>query len=1340
MPRRVVGDLATLSNDLKVLSGKVENLSAGMLNGIVYKGHLVLYHDQYARPKQLFNDDPACCLLDGLQKPLRNGWMWRIHLDSQNVSGDYVVVDDPNTGNSLKLGEGDYVIIRNHLPEVYEVVPDDTMGLNDFDVINAQDEDDTKLAVLKQVSAYLDSRIDESLVSAKSYADEISTGLSILFDGKLSSVSAYALDESIKYTNGVSSEICSTVDTRLSTLSNDLLDEVDAKYVHKAGDTIAKLSVARDLDVSGKTTINHDFGEAGGTKLELSKDKVELKSFAPLSISSTNDSTIAGHNIALNAHNLSINLEDGVDDLFIGDRTIKEVLSDTYLISDDISYRYDKSENALKLGVRGYELSVDAAELFDKKIIKDVRVVKRESGTYIAITFDVDGNPSTSEDEKTIEIRIDDFFKLYTSGYGISIDNELNISIAKSFDDQIQAIQGYVNELSGPVGPYIGIIPSLSAAIDKIDLAQTQELFFGGLIELDTSDTSKHYPTIGAFLSTEIGGADAPSQVRNNSYFDIKFFHGLQTSSVIITEDGLSVGDGDQLIIHEHNPIEGEEVKFISWADLKLIDENAAGNVYLIKAGVSRYEFEAEAKKRKDDDDYISAWIKQNFANTGEENDSLTTVVRQELSANHDLSVASNAYVLSDLSVAGSLFINGAQLEITVEPPENPEEDPTTIAKTVADEITLSSASSDTQITITNNHIAFSKAIVNVDATSSFTVSADEVKVIDATSSQVQILSVLSVETGQAIATRLSSDCLSARILSINEAFINSLAVSVETALSIQVPFDKLVDPGTGNSAKDEHDQLQAEVDEISTYYLDRRTGEKVSGDVEIISSLAVGQNILQGNSLTSGTGISGTLDQTRIDNVQMSGNCCVALNNSSSFGTQSFAANQSKAYSKNSTAFGNSTAYGSYSFAQGAASNAYGYASHVEGRETQTGLPDYIGCSSKLTAYGCDAHAEGDHTKAIGNFSHAEGSFTEAYDLYSHAEGNYTKVLFGNSGHAEGQQTEVSANYAHAEGTYSKAYGEGAHAEGDNTYAEGSKSHTEGSRTSAIGSCSHAEGLLTIAYGINSHAEGDQTYAEGPKSHAEGGETSALGFASHSEGRNTIARAIYSHSEGANSEVLSTDDYSFVWSGKYNPHSVYYKSHGVGSFSINPQDGTRGFWIGDQPFEYYLSTLEDKMISNDSVLSIAIDRKIFVDGLSVESLCAIHISQNDFYQKVALSLDTIKDNELYIVSGNYINAYGQQMKNLSAPTDLSDAATKEYVDQISSTLSDQIQNLSTDLSTEISALTRNLYDQLQHIAEDEIISSLNQKSCISNVICAVVGIKDTLISLRETLSGMLGL
>ena len=37
--------------------------------------------------------------------------------------------------------------------------------------------------------------------------------------------------------------------------------------------------------------------------------------------------------------------------------------------------------------------------------------------------------------------------------------------------------------------------------------------------------------------------------------------------------------------------------------------------------------------------------------------------------------------------------------------------------------------------------------------------------------------------------------------------------------------------------------------------------------------------------------------------------------------------------------------------------------------------------------------------------------------------------------------------------------------------------------------------------------------------------------------------------------------------------------------------------------------------------------------------------------------------NALYIVEDDHIDAYGQQIKNIAYPTDLSDAATKEYVD-----------------------------------------------------------------------------
>jgi len=41
----------------------------------------------------------------------------------------------------------------------------------------------------------------------------------------------------------------------------------------------------------------------------------------------------------------------------------------------------------------------------------------------------------------------------------------------------------------------------------------------------------------------------------------------------------------------------------------------------------------------------------------------------------------------------------------------------------------------------------------------------------------------------------------------------------------------------------------------------------------------------------------------------------------------------------------------------------------------------------------------------------------------------------------------------------------------------------------------------------------------------------------------------------------------------------------------------------------------------------------------------------------------------MYFVSGDYINAYGQQIKNLAEPTLSGDAATKQYVDKKSSKL-----------------------------------------------------------------------
>ena len=1121
----VVGDVTILSIGLGDLSSKVETLSSGMLNGVVYRGQLVLHRDYYTLPRQLFNDDPACCLLEGTQAPLKNGWMWRVYLDRENVSGDYVHVSDPNTGRELDLGKGDYIIIKNHLTSLYEVVPDDQMRMDDFDVINAQDEDDTKLAVLKQVSAYLDNKIDESLISAKDYTDEVSSGLSALFDGKLSSVSAYALAESIKYTNGVSSEICSTVNTKLITLSNDLSSysnklcsdlstQVDAEFVHRAGDTIAKLSVEGELSVAGKTTIsnalelNDDFNASTGTYAKISRDGVVIKTHAGTTLKSDDQIEIktnapivetASRFRGTFTNGLEISSDAGLASLSMNGKTIQSTLDDlsNYLnekkldvelakqlssqlmISTDlpsnVAFDYLSAENILRLSIQGTFYDIDVTEFLDDKIVENVYTTIEDGKIWLHITF----RTSTSGDLKTIDICVNDLIHPYWAGHGISVDNNLCIHIADYFYDQVQNIQSYVDELSGPPGPRVGIISSLSAAIEAIDLAQTQELYFAGMIELDTADTSKHYPTVGHFLSVEVGGLDVPSQVRNNSYFTVKFIHGLSSSETIVTEDGLSVGDGDQIIIHDHNPSEGEEVKFISWGDLKLIDDDAAGNVYLIKAGVSRYEFEAEAKKRADDDNYISAWIEQNFANTGSESSVLTTTLKQDVSASNNLSVVNDAIVRRNFNALSNTF----RVEVNDSIPTKPKN----------------------QIVGSAEYIDFN---INADDGAQLLLNGNS---INLSAQHIWFNDVLSVEseTSSTIATILSvgilsSDALTARVVDVYEK-LNATSSYNDYLSASQI------------------DAREANVEKLSVDAFHAR-------EAEISENLSV-ENAVVRNELKVGNefnALSGAFMCYKDDN----GDIYVNTNADAVF----------------------------------------------------------IGVANE------NAHKEDPQLDPASTTIKIEPSYI---DISS--DGVYLAT----------RNLDLSA---------------------DEVIADFENVKDRQSMSSITDLCS----------------------------------------------------------------ALSTS----------------------------------------------ISSLEDYVASCDAIMSAAIDNKIFIDGLSTETLSAVHIGQEDYYNLVSSS--SVLSNVLYVVSSDYINAYGQRIENLAEPKLSTDAATKGYVDGISSSLnsqiqqlsdalSDEIETLSTNLSTSISTLTSQMELALSALDQDPL-SSLNVNSKISVVIDAVLDIRDTLSALRSIL------
>ena len=244
----------------------------------------------------------------------------------------------------------------------------------------------------------------------------------------------------------------------------------------------------------------------------------------------------------------------------------------------------------------------------------------------------------------------------------------------------------------------------------------------------------------------------------------------------------------------------------------------------------------------------------------------------------------------------------------------------------------------------------------------------------------------------------------------------------------------------------------------------------------------------------------------------------------------------RSQALSSQAHAEGRDTiASGSYgSHAEGYKTQALSRYSHAEGRNTQAGT------HNDADEGGLCAHAEGNSTKALGDYSHAEGTATEATGQHSHAEGEGTQAT-GRNAHAEGFSTKATEPYTHAEGMASQANAESAHAEGISTHANGTSSHAEGENTEAThrgahaegymskasGQYSHSEGNTTQAIGHNSHSEGKETQSQGGNSHTEGYLTVAVSENAHAEGKSTIARGNQSHAEGESTSAIGTNSHT---------------------------------------------------------------------------------------------------------------------------------------------------------------------------------------------------------------------
>lgn len=184
-------------------------------------------------------------------------------------------------------------------------------------------------------------------------------------------------------------------------------------------------------------------------------------------------------------------------------------------------------------------------------------------------------------------------------------------------------------------------------------------------------------------------------------------------------------------------------------------------------------------------------------------------------------------------------------------------------------------------------------------------------------------------------------------------------------------------------------------------------------------------------------------------------------------------------------------------------------------------------------------------------------------------------------------------------------------------------------------------------------------------------------------------AEANFGVVHGIEAKIKKGDDYAFVFNGTNLPGIAdRYTSHGEGTFNINPLSGLSGIYIGDTRIDNLLVTDEKfssisasipkktSQLSNDSNFLTAhqdisqitqeIADKVKVGNYSgtisaIQTLSVINIAANDYYDLVVNG--KTDGNTIYIVLSDFINAYGQQMKNLDAPVDDNDAATKKYVD-----------------------------------------------------------------------------
>jgi hypothetical protein len=153
------------------------------------------------------------------------------------------------------------------------------------------------------------------------------------------------------------------------------------------------------------------------------------------------------------------------------------------------------------------------------------------------------------------------------------------------------------------------------------------------------------------------------------------------------------------------------------------------------------------------------------------------------------------------------------------------------------------------------------------------------------------------------------------------------------------------------------------------------------------------------------------------------------------------------------------------------------------------------------------------------------------------------------------------------------------------------------------------------------------------------------------------------------------------------------------------------------------------KVGNGTNYLDTPFQSNIKIDKIQQTDFNVEHISQDEYYKLVINN--NISENTLYIVSSDNLNLYNEQIKNIGDPTEDTDATNKKYVDDLSVTMAEKINNVKipkniSELSNDVgfSKILINGEDSenlnVVHISQEEYHELVNTNGVLSNTLYIV--------------------